>query len=107
MLTIRFRAGGGYLSLHMDGHATGSPGGLCRGQRPGLHPGRLAGPARGRGRQPPGGGDGRGALPGHDRGPDGLRGGGRGAGDAGRGAPGQGADPGENNRRFPRVDVVA
>ena len=27
MLTIRFRADGGYLSLHMDGHATGSPAG--------------------------------------------------------------------------------
>lgn len=25
MLTIRFRTDGGYLSLHMDGHATGSP----------------------------------------------------------------------------------
>ena len=30
MLTIRFRAGGDYLSLHMDGHATGSPA-VCAG----------------------------------------------------------------------------
>lgn len=30
MLTIRFRADGGYLSLHMDGHATGSPA-VCAG----------------------------------------------------------------------------